>query len=105
MFLVLQVLKALWMKEFKLRKNSYKFDSSGDINLGYDVIMWRSDGGNIYVHNIVAEYHPHSNNLTHTNHSSTQQLQNLKVSPYSDVILCKHTTHTHSLQCVFTQNI
>ncbi|TNN60070.1 G-protein coupled receptor family C group 6 member A [Liparis tanakae] len=72
------VLKALWMKEFKFRKNSYKFDSNGDINLGYDVTMWRSDGGNIYVHNVVAEYHPHSNNFTHTDHSSTQQLQDLK---------------------------
>ncbi|XP_034384827.1 G-protein coupled receptor family C group 6 member A [Cyclopterus lumpus] len=73
-----EVLKALWMEEFKFRKNSYKFDSRGDINLGYDVTMWRSDGGNIYVHNVVAEYHPHSNNFTHTNHSSTQQLQDLK---------------------------
>ncbi|XP_031729705.1 G-protein coupled receptor family C group 6 member A [Anarrhichthys ocellatus] len=73
-----EVLKALWMEEFKLRKKSYKFDSRGDINLGYDVTMWRSDGGNIHVHNVVAEYHPHNNNFTRTNHSSTQQLQDLK---------------------------
>ncbi|XP_068425904.1 G-protein coupled receptor family C group 6 member A [Clinocottus analis] len=73
-----EVLKALWMQEFKFRKHSYKFDSRGDINLGYDVTMWRSDGGNINVRDVVAEYHPHSNNLTHTNHSSTQQFWDLK---------------------------
>ncbi|XP_054483480.1 G-protein coupled receptor family C group 6 member A-like [Anoplopoma fimbria] len=73
-----EVLKALWMQEFKLRKKSYKFDSRGDINLGYDVTMWRSDGGNIHVHNVVAEYHPHNNKFTHTNQSSNQQIQNLK---------------------------
>ncbi|XP_068591225.1 G-protein coupled receptor family C group 6 member A [Cebidichthys violaceus] len=73
-----EVLKALWMEEFKLNKKSYKFDSRGDINLGYDVTLWRSDGGSVHVHNVVAEYHPHNNNLSHTNHSCTQQLQHLK---------------------------
>ncbi|TMS10900.1 G-protein coupled receptor family C group 6 member A [Larimichthys crocea] len=34
------VLEALRMQEFKLRQKSYTFDSRGDINLGYDVIMW-----------------------------------------------------------------
>ncbi|XP_042346173.1 G-protein coupled receptor family C group 6 member A isoform X2 [Plectropomus leopardus] len=73
-----EVLKALRMKGFKLREKSYEFDSSGDINLGYDVTMWRSDGGNIHVHDIVAEYHPHRNNFTLTNHITTQQLRDLK---------------------------
>ncbi|XP_037639849.1 G-protein coupled receptor family C group 6 member A [Sebastes umbrosus] len=72
-----EVLKALRIRPFKLREKSYKFDSRGDINLGYDVTMWRSDGGNIRVHEVVAEYHPH-NSFTHTNHSTTQQLRDLK---------------------------
>ncbi|XP_038566242.1 G-protein coupled receptor family C group 6 member A [Micropterus salmoides] len=74
-----EVLKALWMEEFKLREKSYKFDSSGDINLGYDVTMWRSDGGNILVHNVVAGYHPHINNFTHTYKTTTQQFKDLKL--------------------------
>ncbi|XP_029308430.1 G-protein coupled receptor family C group 6 member A [Cottoperca gobio] len=73
-----EVLRALWMQPFKLGEKSYKFDSNGDINLGYDVTMWRSDGGNIHVNDVVAEYNPHNNNLTITNHSTTQKLQELK---------------------------
>ncbi|XP_070823099.1 G-protein coupled receptor family C group 6 member A [Chaetodon trifascialis] len=73
-----EVLRALWMQEFKLREKRYKFDSRGDINMGYDVTMWRSDGGNIHVHDVVAEYHPHNNNFTHTNYNTTQHLQDLK---------------------------
>ncbi|KAF3840241.1 hypothetical protein F7725_018958 [Dissostichus mawsoni] len=66
-----ELLKAMWMEEFKLRGKSFKFDSSGDINLGYDVTMWRSDGENIHVQ----DYHPHNNSFTH---STTQQLNALK---------------------------
>ncbi|XP_041649880.1 G-protein coupled receptor family C group 6 member A [Cheilinus undulatus] len=73
-----EVLKALWMEEFKLRGKSYKFDSKGDINLGYDVVMWQSDGGNVAVHNVVAEYHPHNNSFTHTNSSTMQHLHYLE---------------------------
>ncbi|XP_044062485.1 G-protein coupled receptor family C group 6 member A [Siniperca chuatsi] len=73
-----EVLKALCMQEFKLREKSYRFDSRGDINLGYDVTMWRSGEGNIHVHDVVAEYHPHNNNFTHTNYSTTQQFKELK---------------------------
>ncbi|KAK5922824.1 hypothetical protein CgunFtcFv8_020056 [Champsocephalus gunnari] len=73
-----ELLKAMWMEEFKLRDKSFKFDSSGDINLGYDVTMWRSDGENIHVQNVVAEYHPHNNSFTHSTHSTAQQLNALK---------------------------
>ncbi|XP_049901731.1 G-protein coupled receptor family C group 6 member A [Epinephelus moara] len=73
-----EVLKALWMQKFKLREKTYQFDSGGDINLGYDVTMWRSEGGKIHVHDVVAEYHPQNNNFTHTNHNTIQQLWDLK---------------------------
>ena len=77
------MLRSLWMQEFKLRKKSYKFDSRGDINLGYDVTLWRSDGGNIHVHDVVAEYHLHTNSFTVTNYSTNQQFWDLKVGPHS----------------------
>ncbi|XP_068180356.1 G-protein coupled receptor family C group 6 member A isoform X2 [Antennarius striatus] len=70
-----EVLKALWMQEFKLRQHTYMFDSNGDINLGYDVNMWRSDGEKSLIHDVIAEYHPQSNNFTY---SSPQSLQDLR---------------------------
>lgn len=86
------------MQKFKLREKTYQFDSRGDINLGYDVTMWRSEGGKIHVHDVVAEYHPQNNNFTHTNHNTIQQLWDLKVGPHSAVILYIYTqrpTHTY----------
>ncbi|XP_051263230.1 G-protein coupled receptor family C group 6 member A [Dicentrarchus labrax] len=73
-----EVLKALWMQKFKLRGQGYTFDSRGDINLGYDVTMWKSDGGSIYVHDVVAQYHLHNNTFTYTNYSTTRHFQGLK---------------------------
>ncbi|CAJ1061501.1 G-protein coupled receptor family C group 6 member A [Xyrichtys novacula] len=73
-----EVLKALWMQEFKLRGKSYKFDSRGDLNLGYDVTMWRLEGGVIDVHDVVAEYHPLNNSFTHTSSNTAQHLFHLK---------------------------
>ncbi|KAG8009726.1 G-protein coupled receptor family C group 6 member A [Nibea albiflora] len=72
------VLEALRTQAFKLGQKSYTFDSRGDINLGYDVIMWRSDRGKIHVHDVVAEYHVLKNNFTYTNCSTTQHLRDLK---------------------------
>uniref|UniRef100_A0A3Q1IAV4 G-protein coupled receptor family C group 6 member A n=1 Tax=Anabas testudineus TaxID=64144 RepID=A0A3Q1IAV4_ANATE len=58
---------------------SYAFDRNGDINLGYDVTMWRSDGDTkIYVQDIVAEFHIDINNFTYTNYSTTQQFLDVK---------------------------
>ncbi|KAM9353828.1 G-protein coupled receptor family C group 6 member A [Symphorus nematophorus] len=72
-----EVLTVLGMKEFKLREKSYTFDR-GEINLGYDVTMWRSEGPNISVNDVVAVYHPQSNNFTHANSSTTQHFLELK---------------------------
>ncbi|XP_034553986.1 G-protein coupled receptor family C group 6 member A [Notolabrus celidotus] len=70
-----EVLRALRMEEFKLRGQSYKFDGRGDMNLGYDVCMWRSQRG----HDVVAEYHPHNNSFTVTNSITTQDLHLLRL--------------------------
>lgn len=70
------------MSEFKLGEKSYKFNSNGDINLGYDIVMWRSEGGKIYVHDTVAEYHPLYNNITYMDQQKPemrQLLEDLKV--------------------------
>ncbi|XP_060937837.1 G-protein coupled receptor family C group 6 member A-like [Limanda limanda] len=69
-----ELLKPLLFQEFKLRGKTYKFDSSGDINLGYELKMWCSDGGNNHFTEVVAEYHPSTNDFTYTN-VSTQHLK------------------------------
>ncbi|XP_028986388.1 G-protein coupled receptor family C group 6 member A [Betta splendens] len=74
-----EVLNALLMEDFTFQNKSYKFDSSGDINTGYDVILWRSDDNvSILVDDIVAEYHLSTNNFTYTNGSTSQRFLDLK---------------------------
>lgn len=80
------------MQEFKLREKTYKFDSSGDINLGYDIVMWRSEGSKIHVLEVVAEYHPLSNSITYMDHqeaSTRQHLEDLKVGPHTVTLMHK----------------
>lgn len=98
------MLKTLWIQDFKLREESYGFDNSGDINLGYDVTMWRSVGGKIHVHDVVAEYHP-QHNFTHTNHSTTRQLQDLKVGPHSAALMSFCININPDACTVCTENI
>ncbi|KAM3873576.1 G-protein coupled receptor family C group 6 member A-like [Diretmus argenteus] len=73
-----EVLRALWMRPFWHNEKKYKFDDKGDINLGYDLSLWRTEKGIIHNHDIVAMYHPHNNSLTYTDHSTTKQLLDLK---------------------------
>ncbi|XP_034467944.1 G-protein coupled receptor family C group 6 member A-like [Hippoglossus hippoglossus] len=72
-----ELLKPLFLQEFELRGKTYKFDGSGDINLGYELKMWCSDEGNNHITEVVAEYNLNTNNFTYTN-VSTQHLQDLK---------------------------
>lgn len=91
-FYVVQVLKALWMGEFSLREKSYQFDSSGDINLGYDIVMWRAEAEKIHVHDVVAEYHPLYDNITYMDQQkprTRQLLEDLKVGPRSVTLMLK----------------
>ncbi|XP_053737389.1 G-protein coupled receptor family C group 6 member A [Synchiropus splendidus] len=73
-----QVLSALKKQKFQLWGKSYSFDSSGDINLGYDVTMWQSSQGTVHVHNVVAEYDTSSKSFVHINQTHPKLLQNLK---------------------------
>lgn len=73
------------MQGFKLRHKSYKFDSSGDINMGYDIVMWTSIASEISVHHVVAEYHPLYSNITFMeqhNFSTKSLLDDLKVGSH-----------------------
>lgn len=102
------MLKTLRTQEFSLKGGRYKFDSNGDINLGYDVTMWRWDGKKVRVQDIVAEYHPLYNNFTHTKHSTAPNLQDLKVSFHSAALISlsiSRNPQTYTWHYVFTKNI
>uniref|UniRef100_A0A668A7N3 G-protein coupled receptor family C group 6 member A n=1 Tax=Myripristis murdjan TaxID=586833 RepID=A0A668A7N3_9TELE len=73
-----EVLNTMRIRGFKHREQTYKFDKKGDINLGYDVTLWRAERGTTDVHDVVAEYHPLNNSITYSNHSSSTQLPDLK---------------------------
>uniref|UniRef100_A0A3B4TJE4 G-protein coupled receptor family C group 6 member A n=1 Tax=Seriola dumerili TaxID=41447 RepID=A0A3B4TJE4_SERDU len=73
-----EVLEALKKQGFKYGGKSYNFNEEGDLLLGYDMNLWRSDGREIHINEVVAEYDLLTNNFTYTNHSTTQQLMKLK---------------------------
>ena len=77
------MLKALRSLQFEQEERKYKFDDKGDINLGYDVLMWRSESGNIHVPNVVAEYHPVNSSFTYTSQSNRGQLMDLRVGHHT----------------------
>lgn len=86
------MLETLWMEEFKFGEDKFKFDDSGDINLGYDILMWRSEGSTS-IHDVVAEYHPEHTSITyidHPNPTTRQLLEDLKVGPHSVILMHKH---------------
>ena len=68
--------------------------------------MWRSDGGNNHVIQVVAEYQPFTNTFTYTN-GSTNLLQDLKVGPNAAAL--RNFTHSQTrMQCfknVFTETM
>ncbi|CDQ82680.1 unnamed protein product [Oncorhynchus mykiss] len=72
-----QVLGALKDSCFELEGESYSFDQKGDINLGYDVTLWRSVRGVINVHDVAAEYHPINNSFSYTS-GNTKNLTDLR---------------------------
>eukprot|EP00063_Salmo_salar_P040289 XP_014015124.1 PREDICTED: G-protein coupled receptor family C group 6 member A-like [Salmo salar] len=72
-----QVLGSLKDSCFELEGKSYCFDKKGDINMGYDVTLWRSVRGVINIHDVVAEYHPINNSFSYTN-GNTKNLTDLR---------------------------
>ncbi|CAB1334161.1 unnamed protein product [Coregonus sp. 'balchen'] len=72
-----KVLEALRGSRFELEGKSYRFDPKGDINLGYDVTLWRSVRGVINISDIIAEYHPINNSFSYTS-GHTKEITDLK---------------------------
>lgn len=63
MVVMLQLLSALRTRSFELDGVSYKFNKDGDINLGYDVSLWNTDGASVETLNVVSYYQPSDSGL------------------------------------------
>uniref|UniRef100_A0A674A3Z0 G-protein coupled receptor family C group 6 member A n=1 Tax=Salmo trutta TaxID=8032 RepID=A0A674A3Z0_SALTR len=98
-----EVLGALKDSCFELEGKSYCFDKKGDINLGYDVTLWRSVRGVINVHDVVAEYHPLNNSFSYTMHCVPVQDVVSVCSPSCEPGKFKKTAegqHTCCYECI-----
>ncbi|XP_056142950.1 G-protein coupled receptor family C group 6 member A [Lampris incognitus] len=73
-----ELLRALRMCSFKNGDRRYRFNSLGDVNLGYDVTLWRSGRDTIRVKEVVAEYHVPNNSFTYTSPIAKEQLMHLR---------------------------
>ncbi|XP_017350582.2 G-protein coupled receptor family C group 6 member A [Ictalurus punctatus] len=61
-----ELLSALRTRSFELDGVFYEFNEDGDINLGYDVSLWNTDGGNVETLNVVSHYQLSDSSLNTT---------------------------------------
>ncbi|XP_062394193.1 G-protein coupled receptor family C group 6 member A [Sardina pilchardus] len=73
-----QLLGPLKRATFKMEGKNYSFDSRGDVNLGYDISIWRTNKESIGTFDVVAEYHPANNTITPTSRATRSHLSLLK---------------------------
>ncbi|XP_076016244.1 G-protein coupled receptor family C group 6 member A-like [Genypterus blacodes] len=73
----LQFLRALQKATFDLDGQNYTFDNRGDLNTGYEIILWRQNQELLKVQNIVAYYSIQNKNITFTSPSARQEFLNL----------------------------
>ncbi|KAG7469956.1 hypothetical protein MATL_G00134210 [Megalops atlanticus] len=73
-----ELLQELEESEFELDGKSYAFDSNGDVNLGYDVTLWRSGQEAVQIDNVVAEYSPQTHSFNFRSKNTRKKLQELQ---------------------------
>ncbi|TSN21183.1 G-protein coupled receptor family C group 6 member A [Bagarius yarrelli] len=61
-----ELLSALRIRSFEMDGVSYEFNDEGDINLGYDVSLWNSDGVKVETSTVLSHYQPWDSNLNTT---------------------------------------
>ncbi|XP_040921121.1 G-protein coupled receptor family C group 6 member A-like [Toxotes jaculatrix] len=71
----LELRGALRNATFQLNERSYSFDSRGDVNSGYDVILWKEiSPEEVDVHKIVAHFSIEDQNLTFASEQAFQDI-------------------------------
>ncbi|XP_047662250.1 G-protein coupled receptor family C group 6 member A isoform X2 [Tachysurus fulvidraco] len=61
-----ELLSVLRTRSFELDGVSYEFNEDGDINLGYDVSLWNSNGIKVETLNVISHYQPSDRSLNTT---------------------------------------
>ncbi|XP_071335086.1 G-protein coupled receptor family C group 6 member A-like isoform X2 [Trachinotus anak] len=73
-----EIREALREAIFHMDGKNYSFDRRGDLNSGYDVILWRQTSPNVVdVHNVVATYSIETKNLTFNSQQTSQAVINV----------------------------
>ncbi|KAL3979873.1 glucuronosyltransferase [Sarotherodon galilaeus] len=71
----LELRRALRKATFHMEEKSYSFDHHGDLNSGYDIILWKQTQNSLDVNNILAYYSIEHQSLTFTSQETQQALQ------------------------------
>ncbi|KAI1885541.1 hypothetical protein AGOR_G00204840 [Albula goreensis] len=103
-----ELLAYLRQSTFQLEGESYTFDPSGDLNLGYDVTLWRSEGRTIDVSDVVAHYVTRNKTFLFENSDNRKKILDLQMvesrcSPTCQQGQFKKTTdgqHTCCYECI-----
>ncbi|XP_030578229.1 G-protein coupled receptor family C group 6 member A [Archocentrus centrarchus] len=70
--------RALRKATFHMNGKNYSFDEHGDLNSGYDIILWKQTSkDSLDVHEIVANYNIETETLTFTSREAKQALDSL----------------------------
>lgn len=77
-FYFLQLLDVLKNVTFTDGGNSFHFDAHGDLNIGYDVVLWKESNGHMTIAKM-AEYDLQNDVFIIPNQEAKNEFRNLKV--------------------------
>ncbi|XP_076016360.1 G-protein coupled receptor family C group 6 member A-like [Genypterus blacodes] len=73
----LEFLGALQKATFDLEGQNYTFDNRGDLNTGYEIVLWIQNQAMLDVQNVVAHYSTQDKKITFTSKSASEEFLNL----------------------------
>ncbi len=87
----------------------YSFDDRGDLNSGYDVILWKQTSTHVDVHHIIAHYSIENQKLNLISQTLQSVIVRISLLFYSFVIylslLYFYSMHPHSLQSTLAASL
>lgn len=96
-FCILQLLDALKNVTFIDEGNSFHFDAHGDMNTGYDVVLWKEIDGHLAITKI-AQYDLKNDVFIITDQETKNEFSNLKVILWQVAVY-----HSHQISTLITK--